>query len=292
MMQLRVLSNRNLPVLDSSVSGTTRFVEAVRGAAPARGQSRGGGGTLTDERQQVASDGRAAIEAESQSSAAANAVAAATMLQTADDALAEIGARLDELASVAEAASSPDRSRPGRRQMDARFAFILSDVDSIAERTSFNGVVLLQGGSGPGGVLEIQFQVGGGSGAASELTIKLPPANAASLSSGLAHDSVATGEGARVARVNVSLAAQAVDAIRAGIARDRRRIAAAYRNGQTLRRAADAAGEGLTSPSMAIDLSRVLATRIAEEGGIAVADRTLDRFRQLLLGFDQQMAGT
>lgn len=181
---------------------------------------------------------------------------------------------------------SADMSGPQRQQIDTRFGSVLSEVDTIADTTSFNGVALLRGGSGPGGVLEISFQV-----AVREITLAIPPARVANLSPGLARGSVRSDEGARVARWNIAAAARAVDLIRAGIAADRRRVAAAYRIAQSFRRAAGDSAETLTSPTTAVDLSRVLAMRIAEEGGIAVADRALDRFRQLLIGLDHQTDG-
>src|SRR5690606_26285675 len=151
----------------------------------------------------------------------------------------------DALAAAADAAMSEDESGPGRRQSDARFASVLSEADTIAATTSFNGVALLRGGSGPGGVLEIPLRVSGNPGDASEITIVIPPARIANLSPGLARGSIASGEGARVVRGNIAAAMRSVGAIRDGIAADRRRVAAAYRNARTFGRM----GESLPGPT-------------------------------------------
>lgn len=289
MVQFSVLSSTSLPVLESAVAGASRFVEAVRGASSGRAFSgSGGGATVFSDRQHVAASGRFAVETNAQSAAASNAVAAASLLQTADDALVEIGAKLDQLAALAATAISGDLSQLEREQLDAQFRTLRSDIDAIAATTAFNGVALLQGGPGPGGVLEISFKVGTGAAEHDEITISIAPASVADLSPALAGGSVATQAGAWMARTDITEAAAAVDAMRAGIAGDRQRFAAAYRNSQSMRQASGTVREALTSPSAAIDLSHVLATRIAEEGGIEITERALDRLRELLIGFDQR----
>lgn len=288
MVQISFLSGARLPVLDSAVAGAVRIAEAVRRSPSGRAYSgsEDDGAAVFSDRQHVAASGRFAAEAEAQSAAAANAVGAASLLQVADDALLEIGDGLDRLAALAQQAMGGGLSDLERAQLDREFQSVKSEIDAIAATAEFNGTFLLQGGSGPGGALEISFKIGTGAADEDEVTISIAPASVAALSTGLADGDVTTFAGAVAAEGDTAAAADAVAAIRARIAGDRARFAAAWRNSQSMQQAASDTRRALTSPTVAVDLSRVLAARVAEEGGIALTEQSLDRLRRLLIGLD------
>jgi flagellin len=292
MVQISFPSGASLPVRESTAAGAARIVGAIQGSSSGRAFSGhgNGGATVHSDRQHVVAAGRFAAEAKARSVAASNAVEASSLLQSADDALARIRAKLDQLIALAQRAASAHLSDFERAQLDALFQALKSEIDAIAATTEFSGVPLLQGGEEAGEDLEVSFKVGTGAAEQDEITVSIAPASAADLSAGLADDSLRSEAGAAEAEMDAAEAVEAVDAIRAGIAGDQQRFAAAYRTSRTMEQANESVRQALTSPSVAIDLSRVLAERIAEEGGVALTGRAIDRFRQLLMTFDQQDA--
>ena len=44
----------------------------------------------------------------------------------------------------------------------------------------------------------------------------------------------------------------------------------------------------LASPTVAVDMAQLLATRIAEDGGIRLTDRAIEQIQQLLIGLEPQ----
>ena len=293
MVQISLPAGTSLPVREGTGGGTARLVEAIRGSSSGRafsGQDEGGAIVLSD-RQHVAASGRFAVEAKARSVAASNAIAGASLLQSADDALSKIRVKLDQLTVLAQRASSDNLSDLERAQLDAQFQAIKSAIDTIAATAQFNGIPVLQGGDGADGALEIPYKVGTGAAPQDEIVASVAPASVADLSAGLADDSLSTQAGASTAGTDITEAIDAVGPIRAGIAGTRERFAAAYDNNRSMQQANDAVRDALTTPSVTIDLSRVLAERIAQQGGVSLTSPAADRFRQLLLAFNLRDTG-
>jgi flagellin len=287
MVQFSVMTGGSLPVLESAMAGAARFAEAVRSAPNARAVSAHAGSvSVANDRQHVAASGRLAAEANARSAGARNAAAAVSLLQTADDALAEIGGRLDRLEGLAESARSGERSDLERAQLDTEFQSIKAEIDTIVEQTTFNGAALLQGGDGPGGALEISFRVGSGGDAADTITVTIAPASVADLSGGLDGGDIQSRAGAEAAVDDVATAQEAVGAIRAGIAGDIQRFFSAARHNRAIEASLEEAQSALSSPTVSVDMAQLLATRIAEDGGIRFTDRAIERIQQLLIGLD------
>ena len=180
-------------MLESAVAGAGRFAAAIRNSSSGRGGSAEAEGTIVSgDRQHVAASAAFAAEAKARSAAALNAAEGSSMLQIADEALASIGIKLDELASLAGESEVGEKSTFERTQLDARFLAVKGEIDTIAAATTFDGVQLLQGGAGPGGEFQVSFKVGTGSDANDDITILIASASVSDLSAGLDTGGIAT----------------------------------------------------------------------------------------------------
>lgn len=277
-----------MQAVESAVAGAGRLAEAIKSVSAGRGgSSDSDGASVYGDRQHVAASGRFAAEVQARLAANMNATEASSLLQTADDALIVIRGKLERLEDLASDAEAGDRSAFERAQYEVEFQSVKTDIDAVASLTDFNSTQLLKGGSGAGGEFEVSFKVGTGNAESDEITVSIAPAAVADLSVGLATDTVATQAGATIAKTNVQSAQDVVDTIRAGIAGNMERFSIASRSNASMGRGAEDTRAALTNPSVAVDLSRLVATRVAEEGGYDLTEDTADRVRQLLIKLDQ-----
>lgn len=288
MVQISVAQSRSLQAVESAVAGAGRLSEVVQAVASGRGGSSDSGGTsVFGDRQHVAASSRFRAEVQARSAANLNASEASSLLQTADDALVSIRTKLDRLAVLAESAEASDRSVFERAQYEVEFQATKTDIDAVASLTLFDSTQLLKGGGGAGGEFEVSFKVGTGNQESDEILVSIAPAAVADLSAGLGTGSVATQADATTAKSDVEAAQDAVDTIRAGIAGNIERFSIASRNNASIGQGAEESRAALTNPSVAVDLSRLVATRVAEEGGLDLTEEVADRVRQLLIQLDR-----
>jgi flagellin len=288
MVQISVASGRSLQAVESAVAGAGRLAEVVQSVASGRGgSSDSGDASVFGDRQHVVASSRFAVEAQARSAANLNASEASSLLQTADDALVSIRKKLDRLGDLAVASEAGDRSAFERSQYEVEFQAIKTDIDAVASMTVFDNTQLLKGGSGAGGEFEVSFKVGTGNAESDEITVTIAPAAVSDLSAALVTDNVATQADATATKASVNTALDVVDTIRAGIAGNMERFSIAARNNATIGQASQDARAALTNPTVAIDLSRFVATRVAEEGGFDLTEDTADRVRQLLIQLDK-----
>lgn len=289
MVQISVASSRVLQAVEGAVAGAGRFAEAVQATTSGRGgSSESGGASVFGDRQHVAASSRFTAEVQARAAANFNASEASSLLQMADDALISIRSKLDRLAVLAASSEAGDRSAFERSQYEVEFQSIKTDIDAVASLTLFDGTQILKGGGGAGGELEISFKVGTGNDEGDEILVSIAPAAVADLSAGLSTGSVSTQAGATTAKADVQAAQDAVDTIRAGIAGNLERFSIASRNNASIGQGAEDTRAALTNPTVAVNLSRLVATRVAEEGGVDLTEDAADRVRQLLIQLDQK----
>ena len=275
--------------MESSVAGAGRIAEAIKGTSSGGGGSRDRDGAGVErDRQHLAASGKFIAEGKARAAASANAAEGSSLLQVADDALASIDMKLDQLAALALAAEQSGLSTFDRAQMDVEFQTIKDEIDTIADDTSFNNIKLLQGGAGAGGEFEISFKVGTGNDASDDITVSIAPASVSDLSAGLEIGSVTSMVGASTARTNIAAASDALDTIRGGIAGDMERFSIASRNNSVIGRELENSRAALTTPAVVIDLAQVVARRAAEHGGIDLDERSVDELRKLLIKLGDQ----
>ena len=288
MVQISAVSGSRLSTVESSVAGATRLAQAVKGTSAGGDFSDSDGTEVERDRQQLAVSGKFAAEGKARSAANANAAEGSSMLQVADDALASIRVKLDRLAAIALEAEQPDLTTQDRARMDVEFQTVKDEIDAIAANTAFNGIKLLQGGSGSGGEFEVSFKVGTGAETSDDITVSIAPASVSDLSAGLEAGGVTSMVGASTARTTVAAAVDVLDTIRGGLAGDMERFSIAARSNMVIAREVGETQASLTTPAVVIDLAQMVARRAAEDGGYDLEDRTVDQLRQLLIKLGDQ----
>ena len=272
-----------LAAIQPRVQEAERISSLVREARgnPPRSVDFDGVGVRAD-RVAVAAAARYTSQIESLSAAAANAAEAASVLDVADEALVKIETKLSRMAELAEEGAltnienddgtittRPELSAQDRAILDAEFSDLRSEIDEIAADTSFNGIDLLQGDSDtPTDPLELSFKLGGAAGGASTVSVSLNAADSESLYEDLATASLSSESNSDAAVTAVEEAQVAVSDIRAAVRGARAQLdnveAAAGEVSAVIERVRDVK----VTPEEVVDLSRVVADRVTEEGGV------------------------
>ncbi|MCZ6863729.1 MAG: hypothetical protein O7I42_26335 [Alphaproteobacteria bacterium] len=136
----------------------------------------------------------------------------ASLLQVADTGLDEISdalVRMKALATLASSTTAP-MSRVDRAIANAEFEALRTEVDSIADRTEFNDIKVLEG-------VSLAFKVGSGNATQDSITVTLSAATIAGLNSSLASDTIASATGASLALTNVTSAIDALSTIQSSV---------------------------------------------------------------------------
>lgn len=256
--------------------------------------SRGGAVSLSRDRIAVAAGGRFAGEIAALDRGRANATTALSLVAVADEAFADIDAKLTRMKALAAQAASvklestdptpPNTSRLERTILDTEFARLRAEIDTIANGTTFDGLAILTGGGG-GGTLNLNFNVGGDSEAADVITVSIEAGTVANLDSGLAAANLLTVTTANAALTDVNAGIDKVKDARAGL-----RGAAVRLYGA----ASSAAGrayevEGVKDDKQAIrvlvDVAQLVAERVADDRGIDTILHDTELLRQALVAF-------
>jgi hypothetical protein len=256
----------------------------ARAAASSRGFAAAIGGiAVRSDRLEVAAAGRYAAEAAALAAAHGTARYAAGLAQTASEALDEIDAKLARLEQLAATAKTETVSHQERLRLDLEFQSIKAEIDRLATTVRFDGNVLLDG-DGAGGAFALTLRVGSGaSAAADEIAISIGAATVGALSSGLATGTLRTVAGAEAAEDSIETARQALGVRRGEVAGGLARATAAGLAATAGSSLAERTRRELVSPQAAVDFSRLVAERAAEEGGVHLFDNAEQQLRELLL---------
>ena len=228
-------------------------------------------------------------------SALSNARYGASFLQTASTALESIADKLDRMQELAEtispttSATSADggaTSSHDRAVLDAEFAVLRSEVDLIAQSAEFDGAKILIG-DGAGNPLQLTFRVGSGTSSEDGITVAIGPSSIADLSAGLATDSLTTVAAAASAVTNAKAAIGQLDTIRGAVRGAGVRISAAVDNANGIQAALNTTRDLRGGVDVTVETVRVLGEKIIDQGGVAVPDISLQLFRRMLMGGDE-----
>ncbi|HLK12316.1 MAG TPA: flagellin [Candidatus Binatia bacterium] len=201
--------------------------------------------------------------------AAGNVAVGLAAVQTADQALGQIGDVNARLATLATEASNGMLTDAERGAVQQELGALTGEIDRIAATTTLGGVQLLQPGS------TVTVQAGGGSG--DRIAFQTVDASATGL--GLAGADVSTQAGAQAALAATATAADAIARARSGFAAVGARLAAAA---QTL-------GAGREQAIAAA--GRIQDTSYAEETGAAARTQTLVAFAMAALARANRQQG-
>ncbi len=253
------------------------------------------GVTLRADRVAVAASSRFTTQIDTLRQSARNAAEAASVLDTADASLTKISAKLERLEELADigartAIQREDGSTYTPAELSAReravlqeeFDDVRSEIDDIANNTAFNGTNLLKGdpdnSSNP---MQMSFKTGGEAG--DNVTVSIDRADTEGLSSDLASASLLTEAGADAAVIAVDEAKLAVQDVKAAVRGSRAQIANVSAAAGEVSAVIAKVRDEKASPEAAIDLSRLVADKAIEEGGVALADGTQQILQNLLL---------
>jgi flagellin len=253
------------------------------------------GVSLRADRVAVAASARFTTQIDTLKQSARNAAEAASVLDTVDASLTKISAKLDRLEELADIGARTgieredgstytpaELSAKERAVLQEEFDDVRSEIDDIANNTSFKGTSLLKGdpdnSSDP---LQMSFKTGGETG--DNVTVSINRADTEGLSSDLASASLTSQSGAEAAVTEVADAKIALLDVKAAVRGSRAQIgnvsAAAGEVSAVIGRVRD----DKASPEAAIDLSRLVADKAIEEGGVALEDGTQQILQNLLL---------
>ncbi len=227
--------------------------------------------------------------------AAANATAGSALLDVADAGLSQIETGLDRLDVLANiAARTPVERADGSRYtpnelsaqdravLDSEFREILAEIDEVASSTAFNGIDLLSGDAEAGGAsLELTFRTGGT--ADRSVSVTLADSASESLSAALPAANLLSDAGAAAALVAVEEAQGNVGDSRAAIRGARAQLNTVETAAGEVSAIVENVREMKTSPETVIDLSRVVARQVTEEGGLNLSDGAQKLLQDVLL---------
>ena len=148
-----------------------------------------------------------------------------SVTQVAEGALGEVGNILQRMRELAVQASSGTVSDTDRGGIQKEVAQLKSQIGSIASRTSFNGISLLNGSA----ATVVKVQVGNNSGETVDLSLASTNLTALGLN-GMATFADATGAGAIAALAKINTALDKVSAGRATIGGQQSRLEATVNN--------------------------------------------------------------
>ena len=142
--------------------------------------------------------------------ASRNAAEGASLLQVAATGLSEISDALTRMKELATLAKTTSYSRGERAIMNAEFAELSAEIDSIVDRTEFNDIKVLEGTS-------LAFKVGTGNASQDRITVSISAATVADLDADLASDRIDDESSASDALTNVTNAIDVLGDIQASV---------------------------------------------------------------------------
>ena len=184
-----------------------------------------------------------------------------SLAQTAEGALAETTNCLQRMRELAVQSSNDTNTDNDRASLDAEFSQLLEEIDRIANNTSFNGQVLLDGSFSTA-----KFQVGAE--ASQTITVTISAADAAALSvTGL---SVGDFTAAQSAISAIDAAIDTVDTVRGSLGAVQNRFESTISNLSNVAENLSAARSRILDADIAKETAAMVRANILQQAGVAV----------------------
>jgi flagellin len=199
-----------------------------------------------------------------------NAADGISLVQVAEGALDEVSNILMRMRELAEQAATETLGENERDYLDLEYQELLAEIDRISATAEFNGIMLLDGTAGTGGVLRVQ--VGMGNDANSIVEINLGATAVDTTLLGLAGTSLAgpNGDNARDLLQDIRDGAGTISEIRAGFGAAQNRLETSIRNiAMTVENLA-AANSRIRDVDVATETSRLTSLQILQQAGVSV----------------------
>jgi flagellin len=196
--------------------------------------------------------------------ASTNAAQATSILQIADGGLSNISdilQRMKSLASESDSGSVTDSQRSS--DINAEYTQLLSEIDSIASDTKYNGQSLLDGTSQFAS--GVSFMVGTSS--ADSITVTLDSANASAL--GVTGTDVSTQADAETALTAINAAIDTISSQRATVGADESRFNFQSQNISTMNENTTSAESAIMDADVAAEKSKVASDDVKSQAAMA-----------------------
>jgi len=184
-----------------------------------------------------------------------------SLAQTAEGALAETTNSLQRMRELAVQASNDTNSSTDRASLNAEFAQLIAEIDRIADNTSFNGKVLLDGT-----LSAAVFQVGADAG--QTISVAIADAGASTLT--VAALTVATFSGAQAAITAIDTAISSVDTIRGDLGAVQNRFESTIANLANVAENLTAARSRILDADIAMETTNMVKANILQQAGVSV----------------------
>lgn len=197
--------------------------------------------------------------------AARNANDGISLAQTAEGALQETTNILQRMRELAVQSANDTNTSSDRSSLQAEVSSLISEIDRIAETTSFNGKVLLDS-SQTGALGSAIFHVGAN--ADQTITVEVDDATASAL--GVNATTVATQSGANTAITSIDDALKLVDESRGKLGAVQNRFESTIANLNNVAENLSAARSRILDADIAQETSAMTKSNILQQAGVAI----------------------
>ncbi|MBM9603010.1 flagellin domain-containing protein [Desulfopila inferna] len=189
--------------------------------------------------------------------------------QTAEGALQETTNILQRMRELAVQSANDTNTDADRLSLDAEYAQLVSEIDRIADTTSFNGKTLLDG-TFSGGGNEAVFQVGANQ--SQTISVNITAADAATLGSGtvISDTGVSTRAAAGSAISLVDVAIGQIDTIRGDLGAVQNRFESTIANLSNVSENLTSARSRILDADIAQETSNMTKQNILQQAGVSI----------------------
>lgn len=199
-----------------------------------------------------------------------NAADGISLVQVAEGALDEVSNILMRMRELAEQAATETLGENERDYLDLEYQELLLEINRISATAEFNGIMLLDGTAGTGGVLNVQVGIGDDANSIVEINLGADAVDTTLL--GLAGTSLAgaNGDNARALLQDIRDASGTISEIRAGFGAAQNRLETSIRNiAMTVENLA-AANSRIRDVDVASETSHMTSLQILQQAGVSV----------------------
>ena len=189
-----------------------------------------------------------------------------SFVQVAEGGVAEISNILVRLRELSIQAASDTVGDDERLLIDNEYQTLVSEIDRIAQSTTFNSATLLNGESGKG---IMDFQFGTFAGENNRIQFNSDATNATISSIGIAGTTLETKGDASDSVTNIDEALQRISAMRANLGAAQSRLQSSISNLETQILNQDSARSVIQDADMAMETSKLAMSNVLKSAGIA-----------------------
>jgi flagellin len=197
--------------------------------------------------------------------ASRNAQDGSSLAQTAEGALAEVHSSLHRMRELAIQASNGTYSDEDRAVLDVEFQAIIEEIDRIANSTSFNGILLLDGSQA-----SVSIQVGLDDATSDTIDISLQDVTSASLGLTIANFDITDAANATAVLDEIDLATNSVNTARGNLGASQNRLQSTIRSILNVRENLSAAESRIRDVDVAAETADLTRNSIMQQAAASI----------------------